>query len=61
MLKVAAAPDNLKKLAATAAYWKTLNGDFTNLEVLKIPVHPAAAKYWGERGVDVPTTVVQGY
>ena len=25
---------NLKKLAATAAYWKTLNGDFTNLEVL---------------------------
>ncbi|NNE85187.1 MAG: TAXI family TRAP transporter solute-binding subunit [Alphaproteobacteria bacterium] len=61
MLKVAAAPDNLKKLAATAAYWKTLNGDFTNLEVLKIPVHPAAAKYWGERGVDVPATVVQGY
>jgi TRAP transporter TAXI family solute receptor len=61
MLKVAAAPDNLKKLAATAAYWKTLNGDFTNLEVLKIPVHPAAAKYWTERGVDVPTTVVQGY
>ena len=61
MLKVAAEPANLKKLAATAAYWKTLNGDFSNLAVLGIPVHPAAAKYWKERGVDVPTKVVQGY
>ena len=61
MLKVAAEPANLKKLAATAAYWKTLNGDFSNLEVLGIPVHPAAAKYWKERGVDVPAKVVLGY
>ncbi len=61
MLKVAAAPANLEKLVATAAYWKTLSGDFSNLEPIGIPVHPAAAKYWGERGVDVPTKVVQGY
>jgi len=61
MLKVAAAPANLKKLAATAAYWKTLNGDFSNLAVLGISVHPAAAKYWKERGVDVPAKVVQGF
>ncbi|MCZ6590676.1 MAG: TAXI family TRAP transporter solute-binding subunit [Alphaproteobacteria bacterium] len=61
MLKVAAEPANLKKLAATAAYWKTLNGDFTNLAVLDIPIHPAAAKYWKERGVDVPAKIVQGY
>lgn len=61
MLKVAAAPDNLKKLAATAGYWKTLSGNFGNLKALKIPVHPAAAKYWGERGVDVPGEVVQGF
>ena len=61
MLKVAADPENLKKLSATASYWKTLSGNFENLKALKIPVHPAAAKYWKERGASVPAEVVQGY
>lgn len=61
MLTTVAAPENLKQLAATAAYWKTLSGDFSSLEVLKIPVHPAAAKYWTEQGTVVPAAVVQGY
>ena len=61
MLNVAADPENLKKLAATAGYWKTLSGNFENLKALKIPVHPAAAKYWEGRGVAVPAEVVQGY
>jgi len=61
MLKVAADPQNLDKLSATASYWKTLSGNFENLKALKIPVHPAAAKYWEERGVSVPTEVVQGF
>lgn len=61
MLKVAADPQNLEKLSATASYWKTLSGNFENLKALKIPVHPAAAKYWEERGVSVPTEVVQGF
>lgn len=60
-LKVIAAPANLKKLTATAKYWKTLNGDFSNLKVVNIPVHPAAAKYWKERGFKVPGGVVKGY
>jgi TRAP transporter TAXI family solute receptor len=61
MLKVAADPANLEKLSATAAYWRTLSGNFENLKPLKISVHPAAAKYWEERGVAVPAEVVQGY
>jgi len=61
MLEVAADPENLKKLAATAGYWRTLSGNFENLKALKIPVHPAAAAYWEGRGVDVPDEVVQGY
>jgi TRAP transporter TAXI family solute receptor len=61
MLKVTAAPENLKKLVATAAYWKTLNGDFTNLKSVGIPVHPAAAKYWKERGFDVGDDIVLGF
>lgn len=61
LLKVVADPKNLKKLAATAGYWKTLNGDFTNLKSVKIPVHPAAAKYWNERGAKVPAEVVKSY
>ncbi len=61
MLSVAAKPENLKKLAATAGYWKTLNGDFSNLTTVKIPIHPAAAKYWSGRGYKMPAGLVQGY
>lgn len=61
MLSVVAAPDNMKKLAATAAYWKTLTGEFASLEPLKISVHPAAAKFWREQGANVPDSVVKGY
>ncbi len=61
MLQVAAKPENLKKLAATAGYWKTLNGDFSNLTTVKIPIHPAASKYWSGRGYKMPAGLVQGY
>ena len=60
-LKVVADPANLKKLAATAGYWRTLNGDFTNLQTVGVPVHPAAAKYWKTRDGKVPAGVVKGY
>jgi TRAP transporter TAXI family solute receptor len=60
-LNVVANPANLKKLAATAGYWKTLNGDFTNLKTVGVPVHPAAAKYWGGAGGNVPAEIVKGY
>ncbi len=61
ILSVVADPENLEKLTATAAYWKTLSGDFSNLEPLGIPVHPAAARYWKERGHEVPDEIVQGF
>ena len=61
MLETAADPENLKKLVAVAGYWKTLNGDFTNLESLGIPVHPAAAKYWESRGFDVADKTVKAF
>ena len=61
MLEVAAKPENLKKLAATAGYWRTLNGDFSNLSTVQIPVHPAAAKYWKTRGYKMPEGLVKGY
>ena len=61
MLEVAAKPANLKKLAATAGYWRTLNGDFSNLKTVQIPVHPAAAKYWSGRGYKMPEGLVKGY
>lgn len=61
MLKVIAAPDNLKRLTKAAAYWKDLGGDFSALVQHKILVHPSAARYWKERGVEVPTSIVKGY
>ena len=61
MLETIADPANLKKLARTARYWKTLNGDFGNLKTVGIPVHPAAAAYWKGRGFKVAADIVKGY
>lgn len=61
MLKVIAAPDNLRQLTKTARYWHDLSGNFSALKAHKIYVHPAAARYWKERGVDVPGEVVKGF
>lgn len=61
MLKVIAAPQNLERLTKAAAYWKDLGGDFNALEEHKILVHPSAARYWKERGVKVPMSIVKGY
>lgn len=61
MLEVVADPENLKKLAAVAGYWKTLNGDFTNLKALGIPLHPAAESYWKGRGFDTAGVPVKAF
>jgi TRAP transporter TAXI family solute receptor len=61
MLKVIAAPANLKQLTKTARYWRDLSGNFNALKQHGIFVHPAAARYWKERGVNVPGGVVKGY
>lgn len=61
VLKVIADPANLKQLASTASYWKTLSGNFDALKTHKIFVHPAAAKYWTEMGAKIPKEIVQAY
>jgi len=61
ILKVIADPKNLKTLASTSGYWKSLTGKFDSLKEHKIYVHPAAAKYWTEQGVKVPDEIVKGY
>jgi len=61
MLKVIAAPENLTQLTKAAAYWKALSGKFDALVEHKILVHPAAARYWKERGISVPASIVKGY
>ncbi len=61
MLKVIADPDNLKELSNTASYWKSLSPKFGALVQHGVYVHPAAARYWKERGADVPDQIVKGY
>jgi hypothetical protein len=61
MLKAIADPDNLNTLTSTVSTWKNLSGKFDALKHHKILVHPAAAKYWSERGVKVPSEIVKGY
>ncbi len=61
VLKTIADPENLKTLASTAKYWGSLSGKFNSLVAHKISIHPAAAKYWRERGVQVPSELVKGY
>jgi hypothetical protein len=61
MLKVIASPEGLAQLTKAATYWKDLGGKFDALVEHKILVHPAAARYWKERGVNVPETIVKGF
>jgi hypothetical protein len=61
VLKTIAEPANLKTLASTAAYWSSLSGKFDSLTSHKISIHPAAAKYWKERGANVPADLVKGW
>jgi uncharacterized protein len=61
VLKTIADPANLKTLASTAKYWSSLSGNFESLVAHKISIHPAAAKYWKERGVNVPNELVKSY
>jgi len=61
MLKTIAEPEHLAELTKTAGYWKDLSGKFDALVDSKILVHPAAARYWKERGATVPAAIVKGY
>lgn len=61
MLSIVADEENLASLTDTVGYWSTLSGDMSALERHGILVHPAAARYWGERGYDVPESIVQGF
>lgn len=61
MLKIIADPASLQSLAKAGPYWKELSGDFQPLKELGIFVHPAAARYWKERGANVPTEIVKGF
>jgi TRAP transporter TAXI family solute receptor len=54
-------PKNLKTLASTASYWKSLSGKFESLVPYHIYVDPAAAKYWDAHGYKVPKEIVKGY
>ena len=61
MLNTIANPKNMKTLASTASYWKSLSGKFESLVPYKIYVDPAAAKFWDAHGYKVPKEIVKGY
>jgi uncharacterized protein len=61
MLSTIDDPKNLKTLASTASYWKSLSGKFDSLVPYKIYVDPAAAKYWNAHGAKVPSEIVKGF
>ena len=53
--------ENLQQLSQAAVFWKYMNGDFQALKAHKMLAHPAAARYWKEKGVKVPDEVVKGF
>ena len=61
MLNTIVNPKNMKTLASTASYWKSLSGKFESLVPYKIYVDPAAAKFWDAHGYKVPKEIVKGY
>lgn len=61
MLKAIADKKNLEQLSQAAGFWRQLSGNFEAVKQLKMYVHPAAARYWRERGAAVPDEIVRGF
>jgi TRAP transporter TAXI family solute receptor len=59
-LKITGMPENVKKLVKVIFYWSDVQGDFRALEKDKILLHPAAARYWRERGFKFSNGIVPG-
>lgn len=61
MVKTTATPKNLEKLVKVIRYWSRLSGRLQFLKNYGMYVHPAAARYWKERGVNLPPEIVKAF
>ena len=54
MLEIVMDPANNKELENIQLIWGEVNGDFSGVGKLGMPVHKAAAEFWTSRGVTLP-------
>lgn len=58
MLKVAFDPANKETIGAIHAQLKTLAPELEAMKSMGIPLHPAAVKFWKERGLQIPAELI---
>jgi TRAP transporter TAXI family solute receptor len=54
MLEIVTEPANKKALTDIHVNWSEVNGDFSGVSKLGIPIHKAAAGFWTSQGVALP-------
>lgn len=54
MLEIVTQPDNKKQLTNVQRNWSEVNGDFSGVSKLGIPIQKAAAEFWKSQGVTLP-------
>lgn len=57
MLEVVTEPENKKSLASIQKNWDGVNGDFSGVANLGIPVKKAAAEFWSAKGFKIPEAI----
>ncbi len=57
MLEVVTEPENKKTLTNIQRNWEGVNGDFSGVANLGIPVKKAAAEFWTEHGFKIPESM----
>lgn len=49
---------NRERLIKAQASWQGVDGDFSGIAKLGFPVHPAAVKFWRQKGFEIPDTLI---
>lgn len=51
-------PESRERLIKAQASWKGLDGDFAGISKLGFPLHPAAVRFWRQKGFDIPDSLI---
>lgn len=58
MLRITQEPKNKEMLAKTQKTWDDVSGYFQGVAQMGVKVHPGAAKFWKEKGMEIPAELV---
>lgn len=58
MLRITQEPKNKEMLTKTQKTWGEVTGQFQGVARMGVKLHPGAAKYWKEKGMEIPAALL---